>query len=85
MADVLVSKTVKVRKNHKCHGCSSIIEKGNSALFETYTDDTIYNLYFCEDCKAWLKEKCNKCNECFELESSFEGFIKECKCKITLK
>jgi len=83
MVELLRSKIVKVRKDHKCHGCSCRIEKGsNNILSETYVEDIIYTLYFCEDCQEWLEIRCKKCKECYELETATEGYIKECKTEI---
>lgn len=80
MVEFINEKVVKVRKNHECHGCLKIIlNKSNRILRQTFKDDDIYNLYYCSDCQEYLENKCQKCNECFELENVFPGFIKECK------
>lgn len=89
MVCVLSDGYVKTRKSHKCVGCLEIIPTGTKVYHQTCVDDGIYDVYMCDSCRDWCSNMENKnyatgetikgCEDCFESESAFEGYIRECK------
>ena len=83
MADVSQEpKEVKVRKDHRCHGCRKEIKKGGKAIYSKYVNaDGFYSFYECHECYNHVKEWCFECRDydyCIA-DSYTYGLIKECK------
>ena len=78
MAALLKDGIVITRKVHKCHGCMEEIPKGTPTYHQSVADEgTVFDIYMCQSCRDWCKQK--NCKECYELESEYAGYIKECK------
>ena len=68
---------VKTKKDHKCHGCLSVIYKNTEVYRQVVAGEgTVETLYMCDDCKDYCKNK--NCNDCYMSEGAHEGYIKEC-------
>lgn len=53
MLDILSKKVVTTRKDHTCHYCELVIEKGKQAISASAKEDEQrINLYFHVDCSA---------------------------------
>jgi len=76
VSDVIRSGVVKTRKEHKCHGCLEEMPIGSKVQATTFVDDGIYTIYMCDKCISWCNAR--KCRECIEMESAFEGYIRDC-------
>lgn len=78
MCNLIEEKTVKIKKDRICFGCSELILKNNKMSLQKFSHDgSIQSIYMCLNCFDYCEYK--NCNECFYLESAFQGFIKECK------
>jgi len=74
-------KKVKVRKDHRCQGCRTVIPKGSTMYYSKHISDGFYEFYDCQDCKDYIEDHCRQCfsrdiciNEDYHL-----GLIKECR------
>ena len=77
MGDLIDDGERKTRKPHKCHGCNETIPTGTITDYCKVADEgTVTTFYTCKRCKDWCNDK--KCHDCFEMECTFEGFVKEC-------
>lgn len=57
MSDLLRWRKVKTRKPHKCFGCCHEYPAGTMMVYAAYArDGSIWGVYFCETCEAYMKE-----------------------------
>ena len=64
-------KIIIIRKPRKCFGCLRLMEKGETALTQTATNDgKIYDITICDECRE-------KVSNMGSDEEFFEGDLKE--------
>ena len=57
MAGFVVSKQVKIRKNHKCEMCGITLEKGTLAEVSSgCAEGFMFRYYLCDECRKWINE-----------------------------
>jgi len=84
MSQVIRSKTVTTRKDHKCFGCYGTIPKGTAIEVSTCIGDgTVYDVRICDECNDWLSN--HNFADYFDDEGFLKGEIKtaraECGCE----
>lgn len=74
-AEVVKSKKVKTRKEHKCFGCNYTIPKGFDVERQVIRNGReLYTIHLCNSCQKLIEENLNPGEE-YE-EGYFEDFYK---------